>query len=66
MKKIILLFFILITWVQAYNYDEVLLKTQASIFPKIMLLNKKVEDKLVDVKIIYTIVYDKHYYATAL
>ena len=66
MKKIILLFFVFVNLAYGYNYDDVLLKAQASIFPKIMLLDKKLEDKLVDGKIIYTIVYDKNDYKTAL
>ena len=49
-----------------YEYNSLLLKAQASIFPKIMLLDKKIEEKLVDAKIIYTIVYDKDDYDTAL
>lgn len=49
-----------------YNYDDLLLKAQASIFPKIMLLDKKIEDKLIDGNIVYTIVYDEIDYHTAL
>ncbi len=66
MKKTILLFFVFVNLAYGYNYDDVLLKAQASIFPKIMLLDKKLKDKLVDGKIIYTIVYDKNDYKTAL
>jgi hypothetical protein len=65
-KKIIFLYFALITLVFGYNYDEVLLKAQASIFPKIMLLDKKLENKLIDGKIVYTIVYDKSDYRIAI
>lgn len=49
-----------------YNYDDIVLKAQASIFPKIILLDKKIEDKLIDGKIVYTIVYDSTDYLTAL
>ncbi|MFT5659665.1 MAG: hypothetical protein ACI9TV_000287 [Sulfurimonas sp.] len=66
MKKIILLHLALFNLAFAYNYDEVLLKAQASIFPKIMLLDKKLEYKLIDGKIVYTIIYDKSDYFTAL
>ncbi|OHE04766.1 MAG: hypothetical protein A2513_00360 [Sulfurimonas sp. RIFOXYD12_FULL_33_39] len=66
MKKIILLYLTLLNIAFAYNYDDVLLKAQASIFPKIMLLDKKVEDKLIRGEIVYTIVYDKYDYNKAL
>ena len=59
MNKIIFLFLILVNIAYGYNYNDILLKAQASIFPKIMLLDKKINSKLVDGKIIYTIVYDK-------
>jgi hypothetical protein len=49
-----------------YNYDDVALKAQASIFPKIIILDKKIDQKLVDGKIIYTVVYNKADYFTAL
>ena len=66
MKKFILLYLTLVSLAFAYNYDEVLLKAQASIFPKIILLDKKLENKLIDGKIVYTIVYDSSDYLTAL
>jgi len=66
MKKIILLYLTLLNIAFAYNYDDVLLKAQASIFPKIMLLDKKVEEKLIGGEIVYTIVYDKYDYDKAL
>lgn len=66
MKKILFLYLTLVTLAFGYNYDEVLLKAQASIFPKIMLLDKKLDGKLVDNRIVYTIVYDKSDYRTAL
>jgi len=64
-KKVVLLFFILISLLHGYNYNEVLLKAQASIFPKILLLDKKLDNKLIDGKIVYTIVYEKNDYLTA-
>jgi hypothetical protein len=66
MKKFILLYLTLVSLAFAHNYDDVLLKAQASIFPKIMLLDKKLENKLIDGKIVYTIVYDSSDYLTAL
>jgi hypothetical protein len=66
MKKILFLYLTLINIAFGYNYDDVVLKAQASIFPKIILLDKKIEDKLIDGKIVYTIVYDKTDYFTAL
>lgn len=66
MKKILFLYLTLVTIVFGYNYDDVVLKAQASIFPKIILLDKKIEDKLVDGKVVYTIVYDEADYYTAI
>lgn len=66
MKKFILLLLTLVNLAFAYNYDDVLLKAQASIFPKIMLLDKKLPSKLIDGKIVYTIIYDKTDYLTAV
>lgn len=65
MKKTLFLLLTFVNLVFAYNYDDVLIKAQAAIFPKVILLDKKIEDKLVDGKIIYTIVYDKTDYMTA-
>ncbi|WP_297432002.1 hypothetical protein [Sulfurimonas sp.] len=49
-----------------YNYNSLLLKADATIFPKIMLMDKKIKNKLIDNKIIYTIVYDQCDYETAI
>jgi hypothetical protein len=65
MKKILFLLLTFISLAFAHNYDDVLLKAQAAIFPKVILLDKKIENKLIDGKIIYTIVYDKTDYMTA-
>lgn len=66
MKKILSLYLTLITIAFGYSYDDIVLKAQASIFPKIILLDKKIENKLVDGKIVYTIIYDKLDLNTAL
>lgn len=66
MKKILILYLMLINIAFAYNYDDIILKAQASIFPKIILLDKKIGDKLIDGKIVYTIIYDELDYLTAL
>ena len=66
MKRIVFIYLTLVTLAFGHNYDEVLLKAQASIFPKIILLDKKVEDKLIDGKIVFTIVYDESDFQTAL
>jgi len=66
MKKILFLYLTFVSIALGYNYDDVVLKAQASIFPKIILLDKKIDDKLIDGKIVYTIVYDKTDYSTAL
>ncbi len=66
MKKILFLYLTLVNLVFAYTYDDIVLKAQASIFPKIILLDKKIENKLIDNKIVYTIIYDKTDHLTAL
>lgn len=66
MKKIALFLFILVNFAYGYTYNKLLLKAQASIFPKIIMLDKKIHDKLVDGEILYTIVYEKNDYYTAL
>jgi len=66
MKKILFLYLALVSIAFGYNYDDLVLKAQASIFPKIILLDKKIENKLIDGKIVYTIIYDKTDYLTAL
>ncbi|MGE4418881.1 MAG: hypothetical protein AB7D38_03480 [Sulfurimonas sp.] len=66
MKKAVILLFILVSFSYGYTYNKLLLKAQASIFPKIIMLDKKLDGKLVEGKIIYTIVYEKNDYETAL
>ncbi len=59
MKKILLILLIFKILIFANNYNDFLLKIQAKIYPKIILLDKKIDKKLVDGKIIVGIVYDK-------
>ncbi|WP_415395815.1 hypothetical protein [Sulfurimonas sp. CS5] len=59
MKKIIFFCLIMVNVSYGYSYNDILLKAQASIFPKIMLLDKKLENKLIDGKVVYTIAYDE-------
>lgn len=59
MKKIIFFCLIIVSISHGYSYNDILLKAQASIFPKIMLLDKKLENKLIDGKVVYTIAYDE-------
>ncbi len=60
MKKIILFFILSVSTVFASSYDELLLKTQISIFPKITILDKSLNKKLINNEIIYTIIYEKN------
>ena len=64
--RILLLILMLSSLVFAYSYKSVLLDAQVSIFPRIILLDKKVEEKLIDGKVVFTIVYDDRDYETAL
>ena len=66
MIRIFLFFILFVQSLFGYNYDSLLLKADSSIFPKIMLMDKKIKNKLIDNKIIYTIVYDERDYETAL
>ncbi|MFA5232869.1 MAG: hypothetical protein WC390_00595 [Sulfurimonas sp.] len=65
MKKTVLLFLIFVSFAYGYNYDDLLLRAQASIFPKILLLDRKINEKLVNDKVVYTIIYDKSDYSIA-
>jgi len=64
--RILILLLMLHTLVFGYSYKNVLLNAQVSIFPRILLLDKEVEKKLVDGKIIFTIVHEDRDYDTAL
>jgi len=52
----------------ALSVDPLLLRAQASVFPKIMLLDKNIEKKLTDNKLVLSIVHtdDEHKYAQKL
>jgi len=66
MIRIFLFFGLLVQSLFGYNYDDLSLRADARISPKIMLMDKKIKDKLIGKKIIYTIVYDQGDYETAL
>lgn len=66
MKKLLLIPFLLITTLFGYSYNDLLIKAQSSIFPKILLLDKKLNEKLIDGKIIYAIACDDNDYQTAI
>lgn len=58
--------FIFIGCAYGYTYNDLLLKAQAFVFPKVIMLDKKVDKKLINDKIVYTIVYEKNDIDTAL
>ena len=60
MKKILALLLCLHTVLFAYSYNELLLKAQTSLFPKILLLDEHLQNKLVDGKIVYLVVYEEN------
>jgi hypothetical protein len=60
MKRIVLLFLIFQGVASAYSYNVLLLKAQAAIFPKIVLLDKKLNEKLINGKIVFTILYEEN------
>ncbi|MDQ1340165.1 MAG: hypothetical protein QG567_1322 [Campylobacterota bacterium] len=67
MKKFLLIIpFLFVTTLFGYSYNDLLIKAQSSIFPKILLLDKKLDEKLVDGKIVYAIAYDDNDYHTAM
>ncbi|DAB27283.1 MAG TPA: hypothetical protein CFH78_08780, partial [Sulfurimonas sp. UBA10385] len=59
MKKFILLFFTLTVTIYGYTYNEMLIKAQIAVFPKILLLDKKINNKLVDNKIVFIIAHEE-------
>ena len=65
MKKTLLLSLLLTSTLFGYSYNELLIQAQSSIFPKILLLDKKLDDKLIDGTIVYTIVCEENDYHTA-
>jgi hypothetical protein len=60
MKKAVLFFLIFQGIASAYSYNALLLQAQASIFPKILLLDKKLDEKLINGKIVFTVVYEEN------
>ncbi|WP_200763934.1 hypothetical protein [Nitrosophilus alvini] len=66
MRKAVLILLLFKIFLFGYNYNELLLKAQASLFPKLLLLDKKLNEKLVNGSIVYTIVYNENDEYTAL
>lgn len=66
MKRIAILIFLLNILLFASSYNEFLLKIQAKIYPKIILLDKKIDEALKDEKVRIGIVYDDGDFFTAL
>ena len=66
MKKLLIISILFAaTSLFGYSYNELLIKAQSNIFPKILLLDKKLNDKLVDGKIVYAIACEKNDVHTA-
>ena len=60
MKKFLFLYpFLTYTLLLAYTYNDLLIKTQASIFPKIILLDRNLPMKLINDTIVLSIIYEK-------
>ena len=66
MKKIILFLILCVSALFGFEYDNILLQTQATIYPKIILLDKKLPHKLINNEIVYTIICETGDYQTAL
>ncbi len=66
MKRVLIFIFLTKIFLFAYSYDDFLLKTQAKIYPKLILLDKKIDKKLIKGKIQVGIVYDDDDLFTAL
>ena len=65
MKKLLLISLLTVSVLYGYSYNDLLIKAQSSIFPKIMLLDKKLEEKLVEGTVVYSIVYEEEDRQTA-
>jgi len=66
MKKFLFLYpFLTYSLLLAYTYNDLLLKTQASIFPKIITLDKNIQTKLINNTIVLSIIYEKDDFFTA-
>ncbi len=59
MKKILFLLTFLQMLLFSYEYDELTLKAQATVFPKLLLLDQDVSKKLVNNQIQFSIVYQE-------
>lgn len=66
MQKFILFFLIFASTVYGYTYKDVLIKAQVAVFPKILLLDKKLNEKLVDNKIVLIIAHEERDRKTAI
>jgi len=64
--RALILILMLNSLVFGFNYNDILLKAQISIFPRILLLDKEIESKLVDGKIVFTVIYEDGDHYTAL
>ena len=58
MKKILLSLTFLQIFLLGYEYDDLTIKAQTSVFPKLILLDQDVSQKLIDNQIIFSIVYE--------
>ncbi|WP_281950691.1 hypothetical protein [Nitrosophilus kaiyonis] len=65
MKKVVAILFLLNLSLFAYKYNEFLIKTQAALLPKIMLLDKKFANKTVDSKVKIAIIFNENDINTA-
>lgn len=67
LKALILVILItVVVPVDAAEYDQLLLKTQASIFPKIILLDKDIETKIASNEIVISIIHSINDHVTAV
>ena len=64
--RTLILILILNSLAFGFNYNDVLLKAQISIFPRVLLLDKEIESKLVNGKIVFTVVYEDRDHDVAL
>ncbi|MDX1294819.1 MAG: hypothetical protein R3302_01040 [Sulfurimonadaceae bacterium] len=66
MKKFLVLLFICQSLLFGYTYNDLLIKAQTALFPKILLLDKNLSQKLVNEKIVYIVAYEEHDLLTAM
>ncbi len=60
LKRLLLVMFVISCFskqVYAYDYDPLLMRAQATIFPKIILLDKNLEQKVDDNKVVVSVLY---------